>query len=299
MKLSKLYFIVFLAMAMISNTFTGQENANDEIQKKQTDSSYFSLSLGYISDAVFLGRKDSISAPYLYPSISYYHKSGFYTTGSFSYLTKKEDSRIDLLLVTLGYNFTIEKFEADLNATKYFFNEDSYNVISQAEVDLTANLSYDFNFLNLGTNATVFFNKDSSSDLFISSEISHDFITKSKKFQISPTLGIHFGSQNFYEEYYVNKRFGSGGQAQGLGQGNGGSTQTTTTSVVLNESEKFGLMVIEFSLPIWYVNKPFAFGLYPFFVIPKTPATLTTETDVYSEDLENTFYFLIGISYSF
>tara|TARA_R110002049_G_scaffold238762_1_gene411839 strand:- start:6275 stop:6481 length:207 start_codon:yes stop_codon:yes gene_type:complete len=68
---------------------------------------------------------------------------------------------------------------------------------------------------------------------------------------------------------------------------------------MLEESEKFSLMAIEFSLPIWYVHKSYTMLFSPFFVIPKTPATLTVESDVYEEDLENSFYWMVGASYSF
>ena len=113
-----------------------------------------------MNDAVFLGRKDSISAPYLYPSITYYNKTGFYTTGSLSYLTKSNESRIDLFLGTVGYGIKSEKFSGDISFTKYFFNTDSYNVISEVEADISATIGYDFDVFNLSLSLTNFFNKN-------------------------------------------------------------------------------------------------------------------------------------------
>lgn len=290
---------------MICNYVMIAQNTSDTA--KETDDnekSYFSVGVNFINDAVYLGRKDSISAPYLYPQLSYFNKSGFYVTGSFSYLTKSNESRIDLFLGTLGYEFTSNKFRGDLSFTKYFFNDDSYNVISEVEADLTANAGYDFDVVDLAVSLTTFFNNGSSSDFFLSSEISHNFMNEKGDFQISPTVGIFFGSQNFYEEYYINNRFGSGRGQSGSGQGSGtgqgsGVTTTTTTTVVMNESEKFGLMAIEFSAPAWYVAKPFTFIFLPVFVIPQNPATLTVDSTVYEEDLENTFYFMVGLAYKF
>ena len=92
--------------------------------------------MNFINDAVFMGRKDSIATPYLYPSILYHNKSGLYASGSFSYLTKSSESRIDLFLITAGYDFSIKKLTGDISFTKYFFNDDSYNVISEVEADL-------------------------------------------------------------------------------------------------------------------------------------------------------------------
>ena len=112
---------------------------------------------------------------------------------------------------------------------------------------------------------------------------------------------MYFGSQNFYEEYYINNRFGSArtGSGSGTGQGTGGTTPTTTTTVIMQESEKFDLMAIEFSLPIWYINKPFIISFLPVIVVPQNPATLTVDSVVHEEDLETTFYWMAGISYRF
>ncbi|NRD22607.1 hypothetical protein HNV10_05105 [Winogradskyella litoriviva] len=263
----------------------------------EKDSSYMSVDVNFISDAVFMGRKDSISNPYLYPSVTYHHKSGFYGTGSFSYLTKIDESRVDLFLITVGFDFSIKKFEGDISITKYFFNEDSYNVISEVESDITTQLIYDFNVVNLGIASSLYFNSDSNLDVFLSSEISHDIVSKNKKFQISPTAGLYFGSQNFYEQYYINNRFGNGRVQHG--QGNNNLTQTTATNINFTESEKFGLLAIEFSLPIWYVNEPWLFSFLPAYVLPQNPATLAVDDAVFEEDLENSFYWVFGVTYQF
>jgi len=278
------------------------QDKSDIIKRsKYKDSSYFSLNLSFISDAIYLGRKDSITAPYLNPSIIYHNKSGFYAIGSFSYLTKSDQSRIDLFLGSIGYDFTSKNLSGDFSITKYFFNTDSYNVISEVDADITASIKYDFDLLYLSASSTYFIAKSSSSDIFLSTEIGHDFVSSTKDFQLSPSIGVYFGSQNFYEEYYINNRFGSArtGSGSGTGQGTGGTTPTTTTTVIMQESEKFDLMAIEFSLPIWYINKPFIISFLPVIVVPQNPATLTVDSVVHEEDLETTFYWMAGISYRF
>ena len=130
------------------------------IGQNEEEKSYISAELNYISDAVFMGRKDSVTAPYLYPSIVYHHKSGFYAKGSFSYLTKPDDSRIDLFLLSSGIDFTWNKLFGDFSVTKYFFNEKSYNVISDVTADITADFIYDFDVLNVEMAASTYFNKN-------------------------------------------------------------------------------------------------------------------------------------------
>jgi len=294
------YKLSSLLLILICNyTVFGQNTSDSVEQSKMEDPSYVSIAVNFMNDAVYLGRKDSISAPYLYPSITYFNKTGLYATGSFSFLTKSNESRIDLFLGTIGYEINSNKFSGDISFTKYFFNTDSYNVISEVEADLTATLGYDFDVFNLNLSLTNFFNKNSTSDIFLSSEISHDFVSTDRKFQISPTMGIFLGSQNFYKEYYIYNRFGSE-RSTGTGQGTGGTADPIeTTTVVLEESEKFDLMAVEFSIPIWYMAKPFTVSFLPVLVVPQNPATLTVDSAIYEEDLENTFYWMVGLSYRF
>ena len=287
MELKAIRYVVIIAF-FCSGTLISQNET-------ESDSTYVLVDMNFISDAVFMGRKDSISNPYFYPSLTYHHKSGFYGTGSFSYLSKPDEGRVDLLLLTAGFDFSIKKLDGDVSITKYFFNENSYNVISEVDADLTAQLVYDFKVLNLGLTSSIYFNSDGNNDIFLSSEISHDYISKSEKFQISPTAGFYLGSQNFYEQYYINNRFG-GGRGQQQSQGNG---STQSTQIEIKESEKFGLMAIEFSLPIWYVEEPWIFSILPAYVIPKNPATLTVDDIIFEEDLEHTFYWIVGIAYMF
>ena len=300
------YKLSSLLLILICNYTVFGQNTSDSVEQSQMeDPSYVSIAVNFMNDAVYLGRKDSISAPYLYPSITYFNKTGLYATGSFSFLTKSNESRIDLFLGTIGYEINSKKFSGDISFTKYFFNTDSYNVISEVEADLTATVGYDFDIFNLNLSLTNFFNKNSTSDIFLSSEISHDFVSTDRKFQISPTMGVFLGSQNFYKEYYIYNRFGSErstGSGQGAGQGTGSTAdpiETTTTTVVLEESEKFDLMAVEFSIPIWYMAKPFTVSFLPVLVVPQNPATLTVDSAIYEEDLENTFYWMVGLSYRF
>jgi len=286
---------------LFSNILIGQTDAL-ATQNIKNNGSYFSADINYISDAVFMGRKDSITAPYLYPSMTYHHKSGFYGTGSLSYLTKSDQSRIDLFLISAGFDFMSKKLSGDISVTKYFFNEDSYNVISEVEADISAYLTYDLDFMNISVAASTYFNKNSSSDLFLSSELSHDFITNDQKFQISPTVGIHLGSQNFYEEYYINNRIGSdrgSGNGNGAGSGGGGSTTEIVTTITIQESEKFNVMATEFSLPMWYTSKSLTFSFLPALVLPQSNASILVDEVLVEEDLKETFYWMVGLSYKF
>lgn len=90
-----------------------------------------------------------------------------------SYLTRADEGRVDLFLLTICFDFTVNELSGDISATKYVFNEDSYNVIPEVVADITAQLIHDFDLLNIGIATSLYLNSDSKSDVFLSSEISH------------------------------------------------------------------------------------------------------------------------------
>lgn len=289
----KFKIAIILLFLLFNAPVFGQEE-----EKAVKNKSYLAAGVNYISDAVFMGRKDSVSAPYLYPSMLYHHKSGLYAKGSLSYLTKSDEGRVDLYLLTAGIDFNIKNFYGDISATKYFFNDKSYTVISGVEADITASLLYDFKIVNLSVAGSAYFSENSTSDFFLSSEISHDFITSDNSFQISPTAGIYLGSQNFYEQYYTYNRFGSRSRYD-HDRSDGGGEPIIITEVVITESEKFGIMAYELSLPMSYTSNSFTFSFLPVLAIPQNEATLTVDGEVFKEELEETFYWMVGLAYRF
>ncbi len=264
--------------------------------------SYAVVDLNFISDAIFLGRKDTVSAPYLYTSLGYHHRSGVYAEGSVSYLTKSNEGRIDLFLLSAGFEKEINKLNLDLSATKYFFNDDSYNVISEVEADITAQLIYDFDFVNLGWAGSIYFSSDSATDFLMLAQVSHDFTTSDRRWQISPIFELQFGSQQFYEQYFIEQTRKKSGMGTGSGSGSGssGGDDTSTTPIIqLSQSESFQLMAIELNLAIWYQAPPFTFSFIPSYVIPSGETEILVGDSMVKEDIESTFYWMAGISYKF
>lgn len=284
--------LVFVMAIFLFNYAVSSQNEEAFLQKGN-DESYFSAQLNYISDAVFMGRKDSVTAPYLLSSVKYHHKSGFYLEGSFSYLTKSKENEIDLFFLSAGFDFTFNRSVVDISATKYFFKEDSYKVNSEVEADLTAHIVYDFDIINLALIASSYFNDNGSTDFFLTSDISHDFITTNNKFQFSPSVGICLGSQNFYVEHYINRQKGNGSGSMD------GNNDQSNSNLTIQENEKFTIMAIEIGFPMWYHSKSLTFSFLPMLVLPQNEAQLVIDETTYEEDLKNIFYWMIGIRYRF
>src|SRR5258708_3220360 len=109
--------------------------------------SHWIAELAYQSNDVYLGRRDSISVPYVTPSIGYHDRSGLFLAGSFSYLPKAGMSRIDVVTIEGGWSYTSDGLSAEVSAAKDFYSDQSYAVNSERKGRDSARVSYDLDFI--------------------------------------------------------------------------------------------------------------------------------------------------------
>jgi len=271
-----------------------QKNENPIEDIANNDKSYILTDVSYISDAVFMGRRDSIRAPYTLPSIAYYDKSGFFADISVSYLTASAEQRVDLFLLSAGYLFESKKWSGGISATGYFFSEESYNVQSELTANISGLISYDLKAIEISLTASNFFNSASSSDIFGELLLDRTFYTKDRKFLIKPGVALSAGTQNFYETYYQENRLGNRKDS-----GQGSQDQNTPTEIKIREATAFNILNFELSMPLHYYYKSFIFSFKPVVAFPQSSATITTEDTVIAEDLRTVFYWSAGLSYWF
>lgn len=294
----KILIIFFLLLLVEQETIKAQT-----AEGNNPGFSYFLADLSYISDAVFMGRRDSIKAPYAYASLGYFDRSGFYGNASASYLVSSGEERIDLFLITAGYLLTGEHLSAGLSGTKYFFDEESYNVQSEIEGDITAMVGYDFDFIELGFSAAGYFSSGSSVDVVAALRLERIFYAMNRRLIINPAVLLGAGTRHFYEEYYNTSRMGNrkgggnGQQGPGSGPGGTGMMQIENKDLALSEASEFTVLNVEARLPFQFYYRSFIFSFTPVMAFPQAPATITAENVVYREHLDSVFYWSAGISY--
>ena len=290
------FIICLLALSFLETGLMAQNNKKSTKEISNKKESYLLADVSYMNDAVFMGRRDSIAAPYIFPSLGYYDKSGFFADASASYLTGSEENRIDLFLISAGYIYSSEKLSGGISGTTYFFNEDSYNVKSEVVGDISGFLSYDLKVVEVSLTASSYFNNNSSADFFAGLVVDHTFYASDNNFLIAPSISINAGSQYFYQEYYSTSRLGN---RKGKGMGSGDLGSSAPMDVEIKEASKFNILNIEFGLPLQYYHKSFIFSFTPVWAFPQSSATITTEDAIIKEDLDNVFYWSAGISYWF
>jgi hypothetical protein len=292
-----IFSMALFAMSMFSSERIKAQShkvlSYDSVEEK----SQVRIGLRYSSDYLYMGRSDSAKAPYLSPSIGYYHKSGFFLRSSLSYLTAKDEGRIDMITATGGYDYYVKNWALGASISQYFFSDLSYNVMAEMSTYINAYVGYDFSLFTLYGDASMVVSE--STDLFLGAEISRTFYALKSNLLLTPSLYMNAGTQYYYNEYYANRSTQTG--AGGGGKGKGGTSQppTTTQTLEVQESDEFKILDYEAGLNITYkINKVRLF-LSSTWTIPVNPASLVNDQGEYQEELSNGFFWSTGIRVTF
>ncbi|RTL55683.1 MAG: hypothetical protein EKK39_02460 [Sphingobacteriales bacterium] len=287
-----LFFASFLLVLFITPIKSiAQEKFNaDSTKKKSSDEkkSYGLASTNYNNNIVFLGRKSFLVAPYLSTFVGYYHKSGLFINGGASYLAAAGENRFDLFTLSTGYDYYLKNFSAGISATKYFFNTKSYTVKSELSGNVSAYIDYDFDIVDVYIDGSTYFSN--TTDFILDAAVSHIFYAVNDNLAIAPTVFLNAGTQNYYSNYNNNLRFGrhmiGGGGSSTMGGSMGGAAS-------------FYMLDYELSLLVSYTLNKFRFSFYPVYAIPVNAATIANGPNIYKEDLSNSFFWSLGVSYKF
>lgn len=257
--------------------------------------SYFTASLDFVNNYVYVGRASSDIYPYLTPAVTYTHKSGFYVGGSLSFLTVKDSGQLDMGYLSLGYAKTFGNLETSIDINKYWYNSTSLNPKANVGSDITLNGAYDFGPVR--ASASVFTMFSAHTDWGSTLALDHSFYLLDEALEITPTLTMWAGTTKYlgkhYEKVFTPKRL------------NGNSY---TVAVDLSDATRFKVLDFELSLPITYSLGKWSFYAIPVYAMPVNAAnavvTITKPNGQqvnknFTEKLSNRFFFSLGVEYEF
>ena len=287
--LKRVTSVILLLVALLMSWVNGYSQ-NDTLPK----TSHFRLTSYYLSNAVYSGRKDSLTVPYLKTSISYLHKSGFTASAGFSALVKPANPiTIDAFWLDAGYEFTLGgKFNGGINLTKTFYSDASFSVSSEIKGEAGAYLGYDAGIVSINTSAYAIFSQ--STDISSTLGLSHLFTIEMKDnaLTIEPSFTAGFGTRNFYEAYFKNRKFAT----TGTGKGHSGPKRNNTSpsTITIKNSNGYGLLDYETALMIKYESLKWGLYINPTYAVPVNPTSYILNNITKTEHLTNSFYFELG-----
>jgi hypothetical protein len=278
-KITALAILIKIA-SLGSNSICAQSIKNVEVDtiltKKDSTvktKSHFKFDFNYVNNAVYLGRADSLTLPYITPTLGYYNIRGFYISASIGYLASSASKKIDYYSFDAGYEFDItKKMSGSVSANKCVYKEGSKIVSSDVKGSLSASLTYDFNYFELNTGFSASFTN--KTDLGIDATISRSFYlgNDDKLWTITPKATVNLSTLYFYEGY-TSKSFSKK-------QINNNIAILSATSLTKVAQNKLTLMDIELFVPVSYDEKKWGIYCTPTLAIPRNPIYTTTTTTI-------------------
>lgn len=279
----------------------GEQSAQtDNSSDHRHEKSYFKAGLSYMNDNVYLGRKDSVALPYITPLFGYYHKSGLFVEGSVGYLKSASQSRIDVVSLEGGYTFSAGNYDGEITASKFFYSSQSTSVKSDVKSSLAYFNEFDFGFITPTFTATL--NFGNKTDIGGQFGLEHTFYAIDDKMDFTPTFTGNASTQNYYNNYYKNRRYTIKRKGKPPVAG------IAAVSGTLLDASSFKVLDYEISLPINYKLGKFTFNFAPVYAIPVHPAQVevtttlannSSSTKIHTEKIENDFFGTIGFTYKF
>ncbi len=285
MKFPVFYFVLFMLYS--SSVFSqamkatkAEEEADDPYENK----SYFMTGLNYMSNNVYLGRKDSVALPFISPYIGYHFSNGIYGKAIVSDAPTK--GYIDLLTLEAGWDHNLgDHFNLGVCGDKFYYNKNSTNIRSATKGGLGANGQYTNDWIEPQLTWDFNFNK-ASTDYVLGLELDHDFDLKKHKFHIVPAVSLNYGTRHFYDDYFINRFLKK--------------DKTLAAYNVVADANEFVPLDYEIKTKFTYRVTKWLFTLTPTYSVPTSPATITlpgknknktTET----EKLSNSFFVELDI----
>lgn len=252
--------------------------------------------VNYLSNNVYLGRKDSATLSYVTPSVFYSAASGFFASGNFSFLT--QEHRIDVASLEAGYDYSKGAFDASFSGSKYFYNSQSANVKSALSASLNAYLTYETPYVTPVLSASASYGNNQP-DYFAGLGLEHSFYAADDALTVTPSFTANGSTQHFYDSYYKLRKNANAKRKQPLGAG-------SVTQEALNASA-FKILDYEASVDLNYKVKKFSFYASPVYVVATNPNVIVTNayrangtslaSQSKTENLSNSFYCTVGVSY--
>lgn len=230
--------------------------------------SQLAVRLGYNSNVLSAGRTLGIEQFGLSPSISFYHKSGFYADVT-GYWSNDFEPTYYLTVLSGGYMHTFSKyFSITGNYDRYFYNTNTPDQYISFKNTLGITPYFDYKFLSLRLDYSFYFG----------SQTAH---------RLMPAFGLNLVKRNFLKIQKISLL-----PTAYLLLGNETSTTINTLTLQIEEEELFGIMNYALSFPVYVSHKNLSFYVGYTYSIPKK---LANEITVPPES----GYISAGITYYF
>ena len=283
----KKWLLLLLSITSFACSYGQREGGLYHLNKEYNedpfdDYSYSFFGANYLSNNVYLGRHDSATLPYYTPYVGYQMHNGFYGKASASYSPIKKFGRFDVFALELGYDRSFGKrILTGVSVEKYFYYKKSPGI----KAAIKDNISLYCLYKNGKIEPQVMFaiNQGKTNDYVVGLSIDHNIRLRDNTLNIYPTAAFYYGSQHYFDDYYLNK----------LNR----RDNSNITREVVNGAGEYKPLNIEFNARTTFRTPAWLFTLIPTYSLPMSAATISLPNKVITERLKSSFYVSLDICY--
>lgn len=195
-----LLFSLFFLLHTGLNAQTETAYVKDTLKNSKENSNNIELTTSYTVHSSYAGRDNGFNYNYIYPTITYYHKSGFSLSGTVYYLTGKGNKlSFDGGDIGVGFEYVFSHvFTGSIGYSHSFFADSSKQAKSVTPDSFNGGLSASFGGFNFELNADI--DIGTKSEYIINFIPSYQFelgpIFNDDDLSIEPAFLFIWGSQN-------------------------------------------------------------------------------------------------------
>jgi hypothetical protein len=247
---------------------------NKEGDDPYDDIGYFMSGVNYLSDNVYLGRKDTSVLPYVSPYIGYHFKNGIYGKGSLSF-TSVDGTHIDQAAIEAGWDHSFgEHFEGGVFADRYFYNKNSVSVRANTLADMFVTAQYSNKVIEPTLKAGLDVNRKSTDEV-VAIGADHEIVAAGGKMKITPTVFTYISTEHYLDEYFTNRI---------------NKKEKKKLDKALANANRFVPMDYECSVKMAYMTPEWLFLVQPAYIVPVNPATVKLPNgNIVPERISNSF----------
>lgn len=288
--MKKLFLLIFFS-AFFSTLYAQNPNLNNAADTAYQERSRFKIGVAYDSKVLSAGRDFGTSQYGIFPSVGYYHKSGFYGRVGGNLLS---DSILTYTLTTatLGFQFDLtDSWVLDLSYDRLFYPHAEEGILNNS-VGLYTDVI--FGAFSTGLSFSTFLGEENGYRLntFLSAYFDTDKAGFLDNIAFAPSTSLLFGTENIaltrLTARQFENNFGIAWQERFNQRFPNRPPRTTT-----EEKQVFGLMCWNVDAPVYFKKGKVTLGLTPTLVIP---FELPGEN---YEDLKPSFYGSASLRVSF
>jgi hypothetical protein len=245
---------------------------------------YYYAGASYLTNNVYMGRKDTSRLPYLSAYAGYQLAMGLYIKATANYGLTRKSGHFDLFAFEAGYDRNFGKhIIAGASVEKYLYQRNSPGIKAAITESIFLYGRYENDKIEPEVDLTI--NRGANTDIIWTVSLDRKIRLLENTVNIFPALAFSYGSMQYYSGYFTRKLKNV-------------NVPATNEPVIKDASTPRPLAVEISARTTWRINN-WLFTFSPVYAVPLSPATIKLAGNVATEKLKSSLFAELDIRFRY